>query len=498
VGLGGLRPGGATNAGLLLCATQRLMVGTGTANIWARDPVAMAAAQRTLTEAYPGRFVLGIGVSHGPIVDARGHRYERPLERMRAYLDAMDAAPWQGPPLREEPARVLAALGPRMLELAAERSSGALTYNATPEATAWARSVLGGGPLLAVEQAVLVEEDPAEARRIGREYIAFYLTLANYVRAWERAGFGPEDLGNGGSDRLVDAVVAWGSPEAIAGRARAHLDAGADHVCLQVLDADPTPCPSAPGGPSPSGGRALGALAHSPDRLLDAAGPRIAVPGEHEAGGDVLEAVQGGHRLGGIGGEGRDLGAASARGDRVGRQRVADEQRVEGSDVEHRAPGRVAGRQDDPGTARHVQRRPIPERGHLLQLRRAKPTVQHPEPEEAEKRAELGRAEALGRVGHLAAGQGGVGLMDRHRDPPLAAEPLREADVVGVPVGQEQGADVGDHPAHRGQLAGDGPVVAGQAGIDDGHLAGVLQQVGVDEALVADAVDARCDLHEAS
>jgi probable F420-dependent oxidoreductase len=232
-----------TNAGLLLCATRRLMVGTGIASIWARDPVAMAAAQRTLTEAYPGRFVLGIGVSHAPIVDARGHRYERPLERMRAYLDAMDAAPWQGPPLREEPARVLAALGPRMLELAAERSAGALTYNAAPEATAWARSILGSGPLLAVEQAVAVEEDPAEARRIGREYIAFYLTLPNYVRAWERAGFGPEELGDGGSDRLVDAMVAWGSPEAIADRVQAHLDAGADHVCLQVLDTDPNALP---------------------------------------------------------------------------------------------------------------------------------------------------------------------------------------------------------------------------------------------------------------
>jgi len=119
-------------------------------------------------------------------VDARGHRYERPLERMRAYLDAMDAAPWQGPPL---------------------------------------------------------EKDPAEARRIGREYVAFYLTLPNYARAWERAGFGPEELGNGGSDRLVDAMVAWGSPEAIADRAQAHLDAGADHVCLQVLDADPNALP---------------------------------------------------------------------------------------------------------------------------------------------------------------------------------------------------------------------------------------------------------------
>jgi probable F420-dependent oxidoreductase len=232
-----------TNAGLLLGATQRLVIGTGIATIWARDPVAMAAAQRTLAEAYPGRFVLGIGVSHAPIVDARGHRYERPLERMRAYLDAMDAAPWQGPPLREEPARVLAALGPRMLELAAERSAGALTYHAAPEATAWARSILGSGPLLAVEQAVLLEEDPAEARRVGREYVAFYLTLPNYLRAWERAGFGPKELGNGGSDRLVDAVVAWGGPDAIAERAQAHLDAGADHVCLNVLDADPNALP---------------------------------------------------------------------------------------------------------------------------------------------------------------------------------------------------------------------------------------------------------------
>ena len=134
-----------TNAGLLLCTSQQLVIGTGIANIWARDPVAMAAAQRTLAEAYPGRFVLGLGVSHAPIVDARGHRYERPLERMRAYLDAMDAAPWQGPPLQEEPVRVLAALGPRMLELAAERSAGALTYNAAPEATAWARSILVAG-----------------------------------------------------------------------------------------------------------------------------------------------------------------------------------------------------------------------------------------------------------------------------------------------------------------------------------------------------------------
>ena len=234
-----------TNAGLLLCASRQMAVGTGIANIWARDPVAMAAAQRTLAEAYPGRFVLGMGVSHGPIVDARGHRYERPLEKMRGYLDAMDAAPWQGPPLVEEPARVLAALGPRMLELAAERAAGALLYNNPPEATAAARSTLGPGPLLGVEQAVVVEDDPEAARRVGREFIAFYLTLPNYVRAWERAGFGPEDHADGGSDRMVDAVVACGSPEAIAERVRAHLDAGADHVCLQVLESDPNALPLA-------------------------------------------------------------------------------------------------------------------------------------------------------------------------------------------------------------------------------------------------------------
>jgi probable F420-dependent oxidoreductase len=172
--------------------------------------------------------VLGIGVSHGPLVDARGHRYQRPLGKMRSYLDAMDAVPWQEPPLQEEPPRVLAALGPRMLALAAERSAGALTYNATPEATAWARSILG-----------------AEARRIARGLLAFYMTLPNYLRAWERSGFGPEDREGGGSDPMVDAVVAWGGPEAIAERVRAHLDAGADHVCLQVLGPDPDGVPMA-------------------------------------------------------------------------------------------------------------------------------------------------------------------------------------------------------------------------------------------------------------
>jgi probable F420-dependent oxidoreductase len=132
-----------------------------------------------------------------------------------------------------------------MLALAAERSAGALLYNTPPETTAVARSALGSGPLLAVEQAVLLEADPAQARRICREFIAFYISLPNYTGAWDRAGFGPEERAEGGSDRMVDAVVAWGGPEQIMERVRAHLDAGADHVCLQVLDPDPNGLPMA-------------------------------------------------------------------------------------------------------------------------------------------------------------------------------------------------------------------------------------------------------------
>jgi probable F420-dependent oxidoreductase len=232
-----------TSAAVLLAAARRMVIATGIANIWARDPVAMAAAQRTLAEAYPGRFVLGIGVSHGPLVDARGHRYRRPLEKMRTYLDSMDGAPFQGPPLADEPPRVLAALGPRMLELAASRSAGALLYNGTPEATATAREVLGAGPLLAVEQAAIVEDDPTAARRTARGLIGFYMALPNYVQAWDRMGFGPQDRSEGGSDRMVDAVVAWGGAEAVTRRVEEHLEAGADHVCLQVLESDPDGLP---------------------------------------------------------------------------------------------------------------------------------------------------------------------------------------------------------------------------------------------------------------
>jgi probable F420-dependent oxidoreductase len=225
-----------THAGLLLAATQRLVVATGIANIWARDPMATAAAQKTLAEAYPDRFLLGLGVSHAPLVEGvRGHRYERPLAAMRAYLDAMDGAPYLPPPPSPPPPRVLAALAPKMLALAAERAWGSHPYFVPVEHTRQAREILGTGPLLAPEQAVILERDAGRARAIARTHMATYLGLPNYANNLRRLGFGDTDLASGGSDRLVDAIVAWGDVDTIVARVRAHRAAGADHVCVQVL-----------------------------------------------------------------------------------------------------------------------------------------------------------------------------------------------------------------------------------------------------------------------
>ena len=157
-----------------MAGTKRTLIATGIANIYARDPVAMAAGQKTLAEAYPGRFVLGLGVSHVPLVEKlRGHRYEKPVSTMRAYLDAMDQAPYQAVPPSIKPIRLLAALGPKMLKLAAERADGAHPYNVNPEHTAQARAILGQGPCLCPEQAVVLETDPAKARKIARIFSAF-------------------------------------------------------------------------------------------------------------------------------------------------------------------------------------------------------------------------------------------------------------------------------------------------------------------------------------
>jgi len=233
-----------THAGILLAATKRLVVATGIANVWARDPMAMAAAQHTLAEAYPDRFLLGLGVSHRPLVEGmRGHRYEKPLSYLRAYLDAMDRAVMMAAAPPAPPPRVLAALHPRSLALARERAWGSHPYFVPPEHTARARAVLGPGKLLAPEQAVVLETDATAARMMARTHMATYLGLPNYVRNLRALGFGDTELADGGSNRLVDAIVVWGTLDAIAGRVRAHHDAGADHVCLQVLTATPAEAP---------------------------------------------------------------------------------------------------------------------------------------------------------------------------------------------------------------------------------------------------------------
>lgn len=233
-----------THAAILLAGTRRLVVATGIANIYARDPMTMAAAQKTLTEAYPNRFLLGMGVSHAPLVEGvRGHRYEKPLTTMRKYLEAMDAALYTAVPPPTDPVRVIGALAPKMLKLAAERTAGAHPYFVPPEHTARARQIMGKGPLLAPEQAVVLETDATKARDIARAHMVMYLRLPNYANNLKRLGFTEDDIANGGSNRLVDAIVAWGNIDAILQRVRAHHDAGADHVCVQVLDPDPRAVP---------------------------------------------------------------------------------------------------------------------------------------------------------------------------------------------------------------------------------------------------------------
>ncbi len=225
------------HATLLLTATERIPVATGIANIWARDPVAMQNGARTLADAFPGRFILGLGVSVEPAVRRRGGTYEKPLTHMREYLDAMDRARYAGPePARPVP-RLLAALGPKMLELAGERTAGAHPYFVPVEHTPIARTTLGHGPVLAVEQAVAFEEDPARARALARAHMAGYLRFDSYANNLRRLGWSDDDIA-GPSDRLVDAIVAWGPFDRIVDRVMTHLRNGADHVCVQPLAGD--------------------------------------------------------------------------------------------------------------------------------------------------------------------------------------------------------------------------------------------------------------------
>jgi probable F420-dependent oxidoreductase len=225
-----------THAGLLLAGSTRIVVATGIANIWARDAVAMAAAHKTLTQAYPKRFLLGIGVSHAALVEVRGHRYQRPVSAMSTYLDAMDAAPFTAMEPSTRPVRVLAALGPKMLKLAAERAHGAYSYLVPIEHTETARKLMGDNTLLAVGQPVVLNKDSRQARSIAHQNIKSYLRYPGYRNNLLRSGFTEADIEDSGSDRLVDAVVAWGDEEAIGERIVAHRQAGADHVVLQVLN----------------------------------------------------------------------------------------------------------------------------------------------------------------------------------------------------------------------------------------------------------------------
>ncbi|AWK73886.1 LLM class F420-dependent oxidoreductase [Rhodococcus oxybenzonivorans] len=240
----GLRREVLANSAMLLGATRQLVVATGIANIWARDPVAMAAGQLTLAEAFDDRFLLGLGVSRAAIVEGmRGQKYSSPLKRMADYLDAMDGVAYQSPRPAAPPPRVLAAVGPKMLELASRRAAGAHPYFVVPEHTAEARGILGSGPLLCPEQAVVLETDPGRAREIARRYAQLYFGFDSYRKDLLKHGFTEADFDDGGSDRVIDAVIAWGDVEAVQARVQAHIDAGADHVCVQVLPSDPTSLP---------------------------------------------------------------------------------------------------------------------------------------------------------------------------------------------------------------------------------------------------------------
>jgi probable F420-dependent oxidoreductase len=222
---------------MLLSATDRMIGATGIASIWARDAVTTSCATQTLTEAFPERVVIGLGVSHENLVGGlRGHHYDRPLSAMRDYLDAIDRAPYTAHRPTTPVRYVLAALRPKMLELAGERTQGAHPYLVTPQHTAAARGILGDGPLLCPEQAVVLETDADKAREIARNHVSVYLAQPNYVQSLRYLGFEDADLEPpGGSDALVDALVACGDAEQVVARVREHLDAGADHVAVQVL-----------------------------------------------------------------------------------------------------------------------------------------------------------------------------------------------------------------------------------------------------------------------
>lgn len=223
----------------LLAATKRVVIATGILNLWLREPADVAARYASLTDSHGERILLGIGVSHAPLIDSKEPGlYRKPLAATRKYLDDIDATPQPVPVAN----RVLAALGPKMLELAATRAGGAHPYLVTPDHTRYAREKLGEGPLLLPEQTVLLSTDRDGARSVGTDWLRSYLALPNYRNNLLRTGFTEEDVETV-SDRLFDAIIAWGDEQTVLSRVQQHLDAGADHVCVQVLTADPRAFP---------------------------------------------------------------------------------------------------------------------------------------------------------------------------------------------------------------------------------------------------------------
>ncbi|MGO9605781.1 MAG: TIGR03620 family F420-dependent LLM class oxidoreductase [Candidatus Binataceae bacterium] len=229
----------------LLANTERLVLATGIANIWARDAITMGAASKTVAEASGGRFLLGIGVSHKPLVtNLRGHSYDKPYSFMKEYLPKMKGALYLAPPPKEPVPVVLAALHPKMLQLAATEANGTHTYFVPPEHTAKVRAAIGPKPLICAAQAVILETDATKARTAARAYMKTYVPrLPNSTNNLKALGWADAEFENGCSDRLVDAIVAWGTEDKIRDRIEAHLKAGATHVCILPLRADSAPQP---------------------------------------------------------------------------------------------------------------------------------------------------------------------------------------------------------------------------------------------------------------
>jgi probable F420-dependent oxidoreductase len=225
-----------SHAAYLLSHTERIALATGIANIWSRDTLTMMSCAKTVAELAGGRFVLGLGVSHKPLVaDLRGHDYRKPFTHMKNYVADLKSAVYNAVAPREE---VIAALHPRMIQLAAAETKGTHTYFVPPSHTARARAEMGPQAWICVEQAVVLESDKARARQAARQYMSFYLSLPNYTKNLKSLGFTDTDLAEGGSDRLVDAIVAWGSESKIHDRISEHFAAGATHVCIQPLQSD--------------------------------------------------------------------------------------------------------------------------------------------------------------------------------------------------------------------------------------------------------------------